>query len=239
MKRIISAAVQAITPPVVWNAYLHLRGLGQRYPWRQFKCMGTCSNTKPLFDGKFTELYNKYGSLDPAVDVNSSRYLSYNICFFANLCRLVPGDFVCAGVSYGVAARMVFDFVDLAELGKTLHLIDPFEGITSNDSSKASSTFNRDPDYVLRQYPPGSPIILHRKRVPLRLPGPLAFVFADTGNPKAEAESIPIFYEALSPGGMIITDQYGNYIEYYESILNSMGVVPFWLPSGQGVIVKQ
>jgi hypothetical protein len=85
-------------------------------------------------------------------------------------------------VSFGATARVVYEFVDFPKLGKTLHLIDSFEGIVANDSSRTATNFNRDPDYVLGQYPSGSPVVLHRKRVPLRLPGPFAFVFSDTGN---------------------------------------------------------
>jgi len=199
--------------------------------------MGTSANAKPLFEGRFAEIHERYRGLNPFTG-DAYRYLHYNVCYLASLCRHIPGDFVCAGVSFGATARIVYEFVDFPTLGKMLHLIDPFEGIVANDSARIAATFNRDPDYVLRQYPPGSPIVLHRKRVPLRLPGPLAFVFSDTGNPVADAESMPIWHDALSPGGMIITDQYANNIECYESILEPLGITPFWIPSGQGVIVK-
>jgi hypothetical protein len=131
----------------------------------------------------------------------------------------------------------VFDYVDFPALAKTLHLIDPFEGIVANYSDAVSAAYNRDPGYVLCQYPAGAPVKLHRERVPLRLDSPLAFVFTDTGNPEADAAAIPIFYETLSPGGVIITEQYGNNIHHYKD-LGDLGIAPIWLPSGQGVIFK-
>ncbi len=237
MKRMLSAAAQSITPPVIWNTYLRARGLRQTYPWRFFKNMGTCTNVKPLFDGKFAKIHDKYRALNPFA-ADTYRYLHYNVCFFASLCRQVPGDFVCAGVSFGATARVVYEFVDFPTLGKTFHLIDPFEGTVTRESSTVSTNYNRDHDYVLRQYPLDSPIVLHRQRVPVRLSGPLAFVFIDTGDAVANAESLPIFYETLSAGGIIISDGYGNNIESYEPILQPLGISPFWLPSGQGVIVK-
>jgi|SRR5579863_7200395 len=240
MNQTISVAVQSVTPPIVWNALQRLRGRpAGRYPWREFGNMATCSNSKPLLEGEFAELYAKYQPLDPFIAIDVHRYRHYNVCFFASLCRQIPGDFVCAGVSRGVGPRIVFDFVDFPKLGKTLHLVDPFEGIVSNTDDKKAAHFNRDPDYVLRQYPPGSPIILHRKRIPLHLPGPFAFVFTDTGNPAADAEALPIFYEGLSPGGIFITEQYANNAQYYEPILDRLGVTPLWLPSGQGAIMKR
>jgi hypothetical protein len=238
MKQALSAAARLLTPPIIWSAYQRFRGLAQVHPWIEFKLMATSADTKPLFRGRFAEIHERYRGLNPHV-ADTYRYLHYNVCYFANLCRHVPGDFVCAGVSFGATARIVYDFVDFPSLGKTLHLIDPFEGIIANDSQRVAASFNRDPDYVLRQYPPGSPIVLHRQRVPLRLPGPLAFVFTDTGNPAADAQSLPLFYEALSPGGIIISDQYSNDIDRYDSVLKPLGITPFWLPSGQGVIMKR
>jgi hypothetical protein len=238
MKEIVSAAVRSVTPPVIWDAYLRLRGIGRNQPWRQFKRMATCADTKALFTGKFAEIHEKYRGLNPFAG-DSYRYLHYNACYFANLCRQVPGDFVCAGVSFGATAKVVYEFVDFPKLGKTLHLIDPFEGAVASDSDRISRRYNRDPDYVLRQYPPGSPIVLHRKRLPLRLPGPLAFVFTDTGNPVADAASMPMFYEALSPGGILISDQYGDCPDRYDAVLEPLGIYPFWLPSGQAVVIKR
>jgi hypothetical protein len=79
--------------------------------------------------------------------------------------------------------------------------------------------------------------MVHRERIPL--PGKLAFVFTDTGGPIADAESMAGFYEALSPGGIIISDQYADDLPLYEAVFNRLAVTPLWLPSGQGVIIKK
>lgn len=240
MNQKLSAAVQSIMPPILWNAIQYLRGRpAGRFPWREFGSMATCANAKELLQGRFAELYAKYQPLDPFVPLDTTRYRHYNNCLFASLCRQIPGDFVCAGVSFGLAPRIVFDFTDFTTLGKTLHLVDPFEGVVSSGSDRISDRYNSDPDYVLRQYPPGAPIVLHRRRIPFRLPGKLAFVFSNTGDPIAEADSIPVFYEALSPGGILISDQYANNVHLYEPVLNRLGLASLWLPSGQGVIFKQ
>lgn len=189
--------------------------------------MATCTDPRPLLEGQFADLYTKYGSPDPTIDPETGRYRNYCNCFFAYLCRRVPGDFVCGGVSYGVSAKMIYEFTNFASLGKTLHLIDPFEGIADGD--RVSANYNRDPDYVRRQYPPDAPVIIHRQRIPMRLSGKLAFVWTTTGVPEAETASIPVFYNALSPGGILIS---GHYHELPS-------VTPLWLPSGAAVYFKQ
>jgi hypothetical protein len=238
MNQALSAAVQPVTPPIIWNVYQRLRGRATNSPWREFGQMATCARAKPLLEGKFAQLYARHRSLEPFGSHETNQYRNYNVCYFAYHCRGIPGDFVCAGVSWGVMPRIVFDFVDFPKLGKTLHLVDPFEGIVSNERNQVAESFNRDPDYVLRQYPSGAPVILHRKRIPIHLPGKFAFVFSDTGNPAADAEALPIFYEQLNSGGVFMTEQYANNIDVYEPVLKQLGVTPMWLPSGQGVIIK-
>jgi hypothetical protein len=239
MKPAVLNLVQSLTPPALWNVYLRLRGFGSVYPWRQFGNVMTGANAKPLLEGRYSELYEKYYRLDPFLPIELTRYRNYNVCYFASLCLDVPGDFLCAGVSWGITPRIVFDFTDFPSLGKTLHLIDPFEGIVANDSDKVSERYNRDPDFVLRQYPAGAPVKIHRERVPYKVPGQFAFIFSDTGNAAADAETMPIFYEQLSPGGIFITNSYANDIGYYEPVFARLGVTPLWLPSGQGVVFKR
>lgn len=238
MNQTLSALVQSLVPPAIWNLYQRGRGRAGKFPWREFGTTMTCVNSQPLLEGRFAEVYTKYHSLDPFTPAEVGRYRIYTVCYLAGLCRNVPGDFACAGVSYGLSARVMYDFTDFAALGKTLHLIDPFEGIVSNQTDRVSEHYNRDPNYVLRQYPAGAPIALHRQRIPFRLPGKLAFVFSDTGNAAADAEALPIFYEALSPGGIFITNQYANDLRHYEPVLSRLGLSPLWLPTGQGVIFK-
>jgi hypothetical protein len=238
MNQTLSAAVRWITPPIVWDAYVRYRNLGRSFPWFDFDRMATCSDPKPLIAGRFAEIHNKYRGLDPFTG-ETYRYRHYNICYFASLCRNVPGDFVCAGVSFGATAKILYEFVDFPKTGKTLHLIDPIEGTLAKNASKTTPNFNYDADYVMRQYPPGAPVVLHREYIPIRLPGPLAFVLTDTGDEDAVVESFPTFYEALSIGGIIVCNEYNRCVDRLGSIIVRLGADPFWLPSGQGIIIKR
>lgn len=239
MKHAISNLAYALTPPVVWNAYLRARGLRQRFPWREFGFMGTTANAEPLFTGRFAELYAKIQPLDPYHSAESTRYTFYNACVFAWLCRAVPGDFLCGGISWGVAARLIYEFVEFSTLGKTLHLVDPFDARTSNGSTRKTLEYNSDPSYVRRQYPETAPIIVHCKPIPIELPGRLAFVFLNTGDPQADAKALPSFYAMLNPGGCILLNNYANNIEHYRTALALLDAQAIWQPSGQGLVVKE
>lgn len=224
----LSRLARTVAPIPVWNAYLRARGRAayQAHPWRKFGLMKTCADPGPLLAGRFADLYAKYARLDPTMDPEHTRFRHYVNCIMAHNCRTVPGDFVCAGISYGVSARTIFDFVDFPKLDKTLHLIDPFD---ASDGAKGTAhNYNADPEFVRRQYPADARIKIHKDKIPMRLPGPLAFVMTATGVAEAEFESIPVFYEALSPGGVLLSGQYREL----------PGVEALWLPSGVAAYFK-
>lgn len=240
MRRNLSSLIYLLTPPLIWNAYLRARARVQTFPWRQFGTMMTVVDCSPLVEGRFGDVCDRFASLDRVIPTESTRYRHFNICYFANMCRNVPGDFLCAGVSWGSSARKVYEFTDFGSLGKTLHLVDPFEGIVSKRTGDLNQEYNQDPNYVLAQYPKDAPIKLHRKRIPLAdIPAPLAFVFTDTGDAVSDAEALAGFYEALSPGGVLVTEQYHDDIPRYQKVLDRLGASALWLPSGQGVIFKR
>ena len=143
--------------------------------------------------------------------------------------------------SFGASAKVLYEFLDFATVGKTLHLIDPFAGtLSGTTNSRIATNYNRDPDYVMRQFPTDAPVVLHRQPIPIKLIGPLAFVYSDVGeNVPADVAALPIFYDALSPGGVWISNVYAADIDRYQPVLDRLGVTPLWLPSGQGVIIKQ
>ena len=145
-----------------------------------------------------------------------------------------------AGVSFGVSPRIVYDFVNVEVLGKTLHLIDPFDATTG---SGIKPSYNTDPELVRRQYPDNARIKIHRQVIPDAISnlGPIAYAFMNTGNRVAECASLPLLYERLSPGGFISVDQYGQangYHDDFNPVFEKLGVTPFWFPSGQCAITK-
>lgn len=225
-------------PPLLWNALMRLKGRtmpqSDTRTMLEFRGHRWPANAKPLYSGRFADLIERYSSLDPHTPIHVKRYRLYNVCKFAELCRNVPGYFICAGVSYGVAPRMVYDFVDFQSTGKTLHLIDAFSGIT--ETGQTADFYNTDMGFVRSQYPANGTVQIHQGLIPdiLPLPGRIAFAFLNTGNGKADASSIPILYDSLSPGGAIITDQFAAHIDEYTAI----DIEPLWLPSGQAVFFK-
>ena len=255
-------AARQLTPPLFWA--LAKRVLGRtapppativqpaanikKEPWRGLTYQGvsTVHNALPMHEGQFAQLYERYRPLDPLVPENVTRFRIYNLCWFARQSAGLAGDFAVAGVSYGVAPRVIYDFVNFPSLGKKFHFIDPFLAIKDTSERKVLPFYNNDPDYVVQQYPPDAPIVFHRVTIPDGLPlegvEKLAFVHFNTGDHPSEAAALPWFYERLTPNGAIVIDNYAindGHFAIYDPVFRQLGVGPLWLPSGQCVIVKK
>jgi hypothetical protein len=235
VKRQLSRVAYQLTPPILWNAYLRARSLKQRNTEHQFDNVRTVADPTPVLNGRFGAIHDRYYSINPNY-TTSTRYRlqHYVACWFAMLARPVPGDYVIAGVSHGVSAKVIYEYVDLPNLGKTMHLVDPFDGKTVRGAIAAS--YNTDPERVLRLFERGF-VKLHRQPAPIEL-GSLAFVYGDTGDVESDAAALPSFYEQLNPGGIWVSNYYGTETGAYREALNRLHVEPLWLPNGQGVIIK-
>jgi len=225
-----------LTPPILWNwVRRKRRGEQVQYANRRYGPMQTDFSAVPLHVGRYAEIFERIALNDPNFDPELTRYRVYNICQAARWALAVRGDFLCAGVSFGIAPRVAFEFLDFAGTGKTYHLLDPFD-------PAISGRFNGDADLVRRQYPDDAKIIIHRAFAPEGIPDvPLAFAHFDTSKPAVEAASLPIIYPLLSPGGIVIFDAFSSTsaaTREYSRAFAKMNLEPFWLPSGQVMIAK-
>jgi hypothetical protein len=240
----IKRFLKAVTPPVLWEAVRKKRQTHLPPPPPDYQGVVTHHSMRWLHEGRFADIYDRYRTLNPQNSPNLTRLRQYCACMFADYAKGVKGDFLSAGISYGVAPRVIYDFVDFGRLGKTYHFIDPFTGV-NNPSEGGTHQYNTDPDFVRKQYPVDAPIQIHRELIPDCFPleglEALAFVHANTTHAQAEAASLPYWYERLSPGGFIVIDYYsygkGQY-EYYDSIIDDIGASAFSMVTGQGVIQK-
>lgn len=197
-----------------------------------------------LHEGRFAEIHDRYRKLNPFNSPNELRLRHYCACAFADFAKNIPGDFLSAGISFGVAPRVIYDFVEFVKLRKIYHFIDPFLGV--NYPGPGRSPYNTDFEFVRRQYPEEAPVVFHRQLLPGCFPlegleRGLAFVHLNTTHPSAEAASLRYLYERLNPGGFIVIDDYsfGNgQFDDYDPAIGALGARVFSLVTGQGVIQK-
>lgn len=226
-----------LAPPALWN-YIRQKRHGEevRYAGRRYHVMQTDYSAVPLHVGRYAEIFERIAPNDPNFNPELTRYRVYNICQAARWSLACPGDYLCVGVSFGVSARVVFEYLDFASTGRAYHFVDPFDAATAG-------IHNADAELVRRQYPPDAKIVIHKALAPEGIPNAsIAFAHFNTGHPEAEAASLPIVYERLAPGGIIVFDAFSvtsAYTKEYSRAFSAMNLEPFWLPSGQVMIAKR
>ena len=234
---------RAVTPPILWALVRNLCRPGLSSSLPSYQGVVTQHNMRWLHEGRFAEIYDRHRHLNPFNAPNETRLRQYIACMFAAFAKGVPGDFLSAGISYGVAPRVIYDFVEFEHLGKMYHLIDPFLGI--NNPGVTISPYNTDCEFVRSQYSSDAPIKIHRELIPDCFPldglDALAFVHLNVTYPPAESASLAYIYEKLSPGGFILIDYYSygqGQFAVYDPAIEKIGAVVFSLVTGQGVIQR-
>jgi len=150
--------------------------------------------------GRFGSVYERYWHLDPfnaESRGDRTRMRVYNLCLLAEAALRTPGDLFMAGVSWGVAQRVLYDYLDIGHTGRVLHMVDPFLRIDNAQTQNKLEKYNGDIDFVRRQYPTDARIEIHRALIPACLPlsnaGPFALAYFNTSDHHSEAVSLSIF----------------------------------------------
>jgi O-methyltransferase len=172
----------------------------------------------------------------------------------------VPGDFVECGVFEGDMSWVVTEMVDLAAAKRRFHLFDTFAGFSAKYSSPSDisnqpgffeftdSEYKRPEIYehVLQRFATKPYVVIRKGVVPDSLadaPEVIAYLHLDMNSPGPERAALEILYERLSPGGVIVFDDYGwmpfrKQKESADEFINARGHTIVELPTGQGLAVK-
>lgn len=162
---------------------------------------------------------------------------------------MVEGDFVECGCYRGISARILCDVLDFKHhLDRQYYLYDLFEHgeeITSHHAMPAhSSTLVDEVRQRFIDYPNARiiqgcvPDSLHGN-----MPEKIAFLHIDLNNSVAELGALEVLFERLSPGGILILDDYGWLVYHQqraleEPWLRKHGYYVLELPTGQGMVIK-
>lgn len=220
----------------------------------------TSHNCDFMKDPKFMRAYN----LGKATDVNGTVLKNYDIfwrihvlCWAANHVKNTPGDFVDCGVNTGIFSRAVIDYIDFNSTGKTYFLLDTFEGLDPRFSSayemgqELNEKYRRHKDTLYDQvketFSPFNVKVI-KGAVPETLPlvtsDKIAYLSVDMNCVQPEADTLEYFWDKMSPGGIIILDDYGygNVTNHqkaaHDAFAASKGVQVLSLPTCQGIIIK-
>jgi len=213
--------------------------------------LATWYKTLPfLGDPRFMELADKHAHLLP---LPNWHWNLQTVLWAVRQARGVEGDFMELGVFKGHTTLFCADYVDFAGWPKRWLLYDTFDGIpddqvdanfkATNQVYKGTFSFEEVRDRFA--HVPNISVI--KGRVPEVLadttPEKIAFIHMDLNNVTAEIQALDALFERLSPGGVIVFDDYGWAVSREQHDAENAwfaerGLQILPLPTGQGLFIK-
>lgn len=170
----------------------------------------------------------------------------------------VEGDFVECGVFKGFSSAVICKYLNFATLPKQFYLYDTFSGL-AEETSTAKERESRnlyyksfDSDLLFQQVQsafsayPNVQVI--RGVVPhsfeKAIPEKIAYLHIDMNSTKAEILALEALFDKISPGGMLILDDFGWLAHQDQALaeiqfMNERGYKILELPTGQGLVLKR
>lgn len=181
----------------------------------------------------------------------------HTILWAASHCKNIEGDFVECGTNKGGFAMAICEYLDFKSVDKIFYLLDTFKGLDESlltDDEKAAGKIEHFKDIYLDCFEQVKRIFsffpnvkLIRGAVPETLSQvvstKIAFLSVDMNNLKPEIAALDHFWDKMSPGGMIVLDDYAYVTcnlqyEAHNNWAKGKGIKILSLPTGQGLIVK-
>jgi O-methyltransferase len=173
----------------------------------------------------------------------------YVLAWFAKsvLMRKVPGDFVECACYKGTSARIVCDYVDFLHSNRHYYLYDLFEHDDTMVHHAMPEHGNSLYAQVKQRFAALPNVTVTQGFIPQILdevaPEVISFLHIDMNNAAAEIGALERLFDRLSPGGILVLDDYG-WRAYREQKLAedpwlaARGYEVLELPTGQGIVIK-
>lgn len=168
--------------------------------------------------------------------------------------RSVEGDFVELGVFRGHTTLFAAEYVEFQAWPKSWWLCDTFEGVPKDQLDAGWQEVNRklydgtfSHQEVVDRFAAFPNIHVHKGRVPEALaegcPEKIAFIHIDMNNTTAEIAALDALFDRISPGGIIIFDDFGWSASTAQNRAETAwfaerGLQVLALPTGQGLFRK-
>lgn len=174
----------------------------------------------------------------------------------------VEGDFVECGVSHGFLSSAIMEYLNWDTLGKTFYLLDTFAGmdprfvseqergagaLVRNQAALDFGIYGNSADIVRANFAQWTNQRIIVGAVPETLQqvdaAAVAFLHIDMNCAPPEVATLRYFWPRLSPGAMVLLDDYANRGRdeqriAMDEVARELGVMICALPTGQGILIK-
>lgn len=172
-----------------------------RFEWQEFDW---------LDDDMFNTYLKRFGE-----DISLNSHRRFTLAQLIRLVAHVEGDTAECGVFYGAGSYIMAKFA--SRFGKKHHAIDSYEGLSEPDESYDTMTWSKGNMAVsleeVKRNLNNLPVEYHKGWIPAPFEGledkKFCFVHVDVDLYQPTKDSVEFFYERLSPGGIMLCDDYG------------------------------
>ena len=218
--------------------------------------LATWAKAAPFIeDERFMALAAKHARLLPVVNWH---WNLQTVLSAAKQTLQVEGDFVELGVYRGHTTACLADYLEFQTRPKTWFLYDTFDGIPDDQLDEGWAEKNQSAyrgantatfEEVSGRFSAFPNIQVIQGRVPEILaepttPDKIAFLHMDLNNATAEVAALDVLFDRISPGGMIVFDDYGWTVSHRQRAAEDAwfakrGLAIQPLPTGQGLFFKR
>jgi len=196
------------------------------------------------FYKNFCDAVEKYEEREKYIGLIYRYYLAANL---ADAVKGLAGCFVFAGVSFGLCPYMVCKQIESDKRGKNIYLIDDFKWMSPGREERHVH-YCKDQKHVEERFSEFKNISVNI--INGLIPGAIreiedeliSFLYLDTTNSPAEIESLPELWKRLSPGGIILMDDYnlgaGLSMKQRDEVIHELGGCVISTFNGQGIVFK-
>lgn len=168
-----------------------------------------------MADAEFNSYLRRVGESAPLKSIGAGRH--WMIHQLLRLTEAVPGDTAECGVFRGATSYLIARFASRSVPPKTHHLFDSFEGLSIPDVKDGplwrAGDFAADAGTVMGMLAQFSNVQAHAGWIPQRFDDvanlSFSFVHIDVDLHAPTRDSIEFFYPRLSPGAVLVCDDYG------------------------------
>lgn len=202
----------------------------------------------PWFEPDFVQ---QYRSLRPEIMIKEDAAYVLSQC--VRNAQHIPGNMVECGVYKGGSAKFIAQIMEQVGSDKKFFLFDTFTGMPATAEKKRDGHTQGDfGDTTLKTVQAYLKVFPHIHIIPGVIPATLrhitdeqfAFVHLDLDLYQSTKDALIFFYDRLSPGGCLISDNYGHVLyeaserRAIDEFFADKPETPLVLRSGQALITK-
>jgi len=202
-------------------------------------------NLSFLDDAKMMAAFNAHASL---AEEQAAIWRTHLNCWFARRAMALDGDLVECACHRGTTARIVADYVDLADSDKTMWLYNPPESERSKRPHHGQPRTGGDRRAeVATRFTAFPNVRIVDGKLPDTLaknaPERIAHLHLDLHDAAAELAVLEVFFDRIVIGGTIVFDDYGwlacrKQKLAEDAFLAGRGASVLELPTGQGLLIR-